>query len=270
MYDSLFLEKLVHSDRGHIHPLQTYFAVSESVISCTISCVSDTTEKTFNLWSYKPCVWVHTEHFHLTVLSLFFIFPPLNPLTFPVVHYSPISSTFSSCHSFILLIPLFTISVTHALLALPSGSHPLSLQLKSVTTDCFLPAPFSLLLCVLCTPCLFLLPQLETREGAGLIGGGVQSAAGPGSGVSQRGETPSLCREREEQRKLLADTRSTAMDLRCRLEHNERGWLRERAELLERFDMERKEWESQLKDMQRKIEEVRCTDFVWMRICLSF
>lgn len=95
-----------------------------------------------------------------------------------------------------------------------------------------------------------------------MISGAAQSAAGPGcpgSGVSQGSETPSLCREREEQRKLLADTQSTAMDLRCRLEHNERGWLRERAELLERFDMERKEWESQLKDMQRKIEEVRCT-----------
>lgn len=105
-------------------------------------------------------------------------------------------------------------------------------------------------------PCLFLLLQLETRDGAGLIGGGVKSAAGPGSGVSQHTETLSLCREREEQRKLLADTRSTAMDLRCRLEHNERGWLRERAELLEKFDIERKEWESQLKDMQKKIEAV--------------
>uniref|UniRef100_A0A3B4UG59 SOGA 1/2-like coiled-coil domain-containing protein n=1 Tax=Seriola dumerili TaxID=41447 RepID=A0A3B4UG59_SERDU len=48
------------------------------------------------------------------------------------------------------------------------------------------------------------------------------------------------------------------MDLRYRLEHNERDWLKEKAELLERFDVERREWESQLKDMQRKIEEVRC------------
>uniref|UniRef100_A0A668AVR4 SOGA 1/2-like coiled-coil domain-containing protein n=1 Tax=Myripristis murdjan TaxID=586833 RepID=A0A668AVR4_9TELE len=47
------------------------------------------------------------------------------------------------------------------------------------------------------------------------------------------------------------------MDLRCRLEHNERDWLREKAELLERFDTERREWENQLRDMQRKIEEVR-------------
>ncbi|KAF7655394.1 hypothetical protein LDENG_00056770 [Lucifuga dentata] len=48
------------------------------------------------------------------------------------------------------------------------------------------------------------------------------------------------------------------MDLRCRLEHNERDWLREKAELLERFDTERRKWESQLKDMRRKIEELYC------------
>ncbi|XP_035862134.1 uncharacterized protein LOC116035282 isoform X2 [Sander lucioperca] len=105
--------------------------------------------------------------------------------------------------------------------------------------------------------------QLEAREGAGLISGGVQSAAVPGSVASrsareQNGETSILRREREEQRRLLADTHSTAMDLRCRLEHNERDWLREKAELLERFDVERREWECQLKDMQKKIEELYC------------
>ncbi|KAM6968172.1 protein SOGA3a [Aplochiton taeniatus] len=74
--------------------------------------------------------------------------------------------------------------------------------------------------------------------------------------LEPRVETTSLRREREEQRRLLADTHTAAMDLRCRLDHNERGWVRERSELLERFDSERKEWESQLKDMQRKIEEL--------------
>lgn len=63
-------------------------------------------------------------------------------------------------------------------------------------------------------------------------------------------------REREEERRLLADTHTAAMDLRCRLEHSERDWAREKSELLERFDLERKEWESQLRDMQHKIEEV--------------
>lgn len=77
------------------------------------------------------------------------------------------------------------------------------------------------------------------------------------SNREQHSETSMLRQEREEQRRLLADTHSTTMDLRCRLEHNEKDWLREKAELLERFDVERREWDSQLKDMQRKIEEVR-------------
>ncbi|XP_065813561.1 uncharacterized protein KIAA0408 isoform X3 [Labrus bergylta] len=105
--------------------------------------------------------------------------------------------------------------------------------------------------------------QLEAREGAGLVIGGVRPAAGPGSVASQsareqHSETSTSRLEREEQRRLLADTHSTAMDLRCRLEHNERDWSREKAELLERFNVERREWESQLKDMQGKIEELYC------------
>ncbi|XP_043973814.1 protein SOGA3a [Gambusia affinis] len=105
--------------------------------------------------------------------------------------------------------------------------------------------------------------QLETREARGLGSGGFQSAAGLGSVTSRspresNSETSTLRREREEQRRILADTHSTAMDLRCRLDHNERDWLREKAELLERFDVERREWECQLKDMQKKIEELYC------------
>ncbi|XP_062393933.1 uncharacterized protein LOC134082301 [Sardina pilchardus] len=82
--------------------------------------------------------------------------------------------------------------------------------------------------------------KAKTNEEPG--GGGV------GSGT--------LRREQQEQKRLLADTHTVAMDLRCRLEHNERGWVRERSELLERFDLERKEWESQLRGMQLKIEEL--------------
>uniref|UniRef100_A0A3Q2U0M5 MTCL family member 3a n=2 Tax=Fundulus heteroclitus TaxID=8078 RepID=A0A3Q2U0M5_FUNHE len=105
--------------------------------------------------------------------------------------------------------------------------------------------------------------QLEAREATGLVSGGLQSAAGVGSATSRcpgkaNGESSTLRREREEQRRILADTRSTAMDLRCRMDHNERDWLREKAELLERFDVERREWECQLKDMQKKIEELCC------------
>ncbi|KAM9309358.1 protein SOGA3a isoform 2-T2 [Pholidichthys leucotaenia] len=105
--------------------------------------------------------------------------------------------------------------------------------------------------------------QLEAREAPGLVGGGVQSNPGVASVAScsppeRRGETSAFCREREEQQRILVDTYSTAMDLRCRLEHSERDWLREKAELLERFDVERREWENQLRDMQRKIEELYC------------
>lgn len=100
-----------------------------------------------------------------------------------------------------------------------------------------------------------------------MISGGVQSARCP---QEQHGETSTLRWEREEQWRLLEDTHSTAMDLRCRLEHNERDWSREKAELLERFDMERREWESQLKDMQKKIEEVRRSECVCMRIVIYF
>lgn len=46
------------------------------------------------------------------------------------------------------------------------------------------------------------------------------------------------------------------MDLRDQLENTERNWNKEKMELLERFDNERKEWECQWKVMQKKIEEV--------------
>lgn len=46
------------------------------------------------------------------------------------------------------------------------------------------------------------------------------------------------------------------MDLPKQLEKNERNWNKEKMELLERFDNERKEWECQWKVMQKKIEEV--------------
>lgn len=83
------------------------------------------------------------------------------------------------------------------------------------------------------------------------------------------GETSTLCREREEQRRILADTQSAAMDLRTRLEHSEKDWMKEKAELLERFDMERQEWESQLRDMQKKIEEVRCHRYSYKHSSLN-
>ncbi|XP_048386966.1 uncharacterized protein KIAA0408-like isoform X2 [Stegostoma tigrinum] len=62
--------------------------------------------------------------------------------------------------------------------------------------------------------------------------------------------------ERKEQKQLLANIHSAAMDLKKQLETSERNWSKEKMELLEQFDHERKQWESQLKDMQRKIEQI--------------
>ncbi|XP_053699617.1 uncharacterized protein KIAA0408-like isoform X2 [Synchiropus splendidus] len=91
--------------------------------------------------------------------------------------------------------------------------------------------------------------QLEAREASGSVGGG------PGFVAAQRARVQNGETSREEQRRTRRD--SAGMDLRCRPEHD-RDWSREKAELLEKFDVERREWESQLKDMQRKIEELYC------------
>lgn len=93
---------------------------------------------------------------------------------------------------------------------------------------------------------LSLFPQQLEARGCSLV---VETVRSP-----DRGDT--LKRERAEQKKLLADTHSAAMDLRCRLENSEKGWVKEKSELLESFEAERKEWENQLMDMQQRIEEV--------------
>ncbi|OXB73714.1 UNVERIFIED_CONTAM: hypothetical protein H355_003267, partial [Colinus virginianus] len=55
---------------------------------------------------------------------------------------------------------------------------------------------------------------------------------------------------------LVAVTQTITMDLRKQLENTERNWNKEKMELLEKFDSERKEWECQWKVMQKKIEEL--------------
>ncbi|XP_067402607.1 uncharacterized protein KIAA0408 homolog [Emydura macquarii macquarii] len=59
-----------------------------------------------------------------------------------------------------------------------------------------------------------------------------------------------------EEPRTNAALHSAAMDLHKQLENTERNWNKEKMELLERFDSERKEWESQWKVMQKKIEEL--------------
>ena len=48
-----------------------------------------------------------------------------------------------------------------------------------------------------------------------------------------------------------------AIDLERGPEHSGRIWGQERPELMDNFDSEMQEWEDQLQDIQRKIEEVK-------------
>ncbi|XP_016421964.1 microtubule cross-linking factor 1 isoform X2 [Sinocyclocheilus rhinocerous] len=66
-----------------------------------------------------------------------------------------------------------------------------------------------------------------------------------------------LQQEREEQHRLLADSHSTALELRWKLQHGEKRWTRERNELLERFEKERQEWDRSLREMHRKMEKMQ-------------
>ena len=62
---------------------------------------------------------------------------------------------------------------------------------------------------------------------------------------------------RDEQKYPFTNTHTVAMDLHKQCENTESNWHKEKMELLDQFDNERKEWESQWKIMQKKIEEVR-------------
>ncbi|XP_078071853.1 microtubule cross-linking factor 1 isoform X2 [Mustelus asterias] len=62
-------------------------------------------------------------------------------------------------------------------------------------------------------------------------------------------------REREEHRKLLADSHGQVMDLHWQLQHTEKNWKLEKVELLDRFERERREWEWQMKELQSKLEQ---------------
>ncbi|XP_056149758.1 microtubule cross-linking factor 1 [Lampris incognitus] len=63
--------------------------------------------------------------------------------------------------------------------------------------------------------------------------------------------------EREEHRRLLAESHGTSLDLRWRLQHGERRWSHERVELLERFDRERQEWDGSMRELHRKMEKMQ-------------
>lgn len=61
---------------------------------------------------------------------------------------------------------------------------------------------------------------------------------------------------RDEQKYPFTNTHTVAMDLHKQCENTESNWHKEKMELLDQFDNERKEWESQWKIMQKKIEEL--------------
>lgn len=87
--------------------------------------------------------------------------------------------------------------------------------------------------------------------------GKVRGKAQGGEGGPTRDPEWALNQEREEHQRLLAESHSTSLDLRWKLQHGEKRWCRERAELLERFDRERQEWDGSTRDLHRKMERVR-------------
>ncbi|KAM4687614.1 LOW QUALITY PROTEIN: microtubule cross-linking factor 1 [Discoglossus pictus] len=63
--------------------------------------------------------------------------------------------------------------------------------------------------------------------------------------------------EREEHKKLLAESHSLVMDLRRQVHHSEKNWSREKGELFDRYDRDRRDWERQRKELQRKIDQLQ-------------
>lgn len=87
----------------------------------------------------------------------------------------------------------------------------------------------------------------------------LQEVRGESAGADEdedAGVADAAQQEREEQRRLLADSHSTALELHWKLQHGEKRWTRERNDLLERFEKERQEWDRSLRDMHHKMEKV--------------
>lgn len=106
--------------------------------------------------------------------------------------------------------------------------------------------------------------QLE-EEAQGKVRGEAQG--GEGEPVADPERT--MKQEREEHRRLLAESHNTSLDLQWKLQHGEKRWSRERAELLERFDLERQEWDGSMRDLHRKMERVRGAEVVTRKIVLK-
>ncbi|XP_044149170.1 microtubule cross-linking factor 1 isoform X2 [Bufo gargarizans] len=70
-------------------------------------------------------------------------------------------------------------------------------------------------------------------------------------------ENTSFNHERDEYKKLLAESHRLVMDLRRHVQQGDKNWNRERAELLDRVDRERHNWEKQRKELLRRIEQLQ-------------
>ncbi|XP_034468345.1 microtubule cross-linking factor 1 isoform X3 [Hippoglossus hippoglossus] len=88
-------------------------------------------------------------------------------------------------------------------------------------------------------------------------GGQVRGEAQGGEGEPAGDPEWALKQEREEHQRLLADSHSTSLDLRWKLQHGEKRWGRERGELLERLDRERQEWNGSMRELHRKMERMQ-------------
>ncbi|CAB1416534.1 unnamed protein product [Pleuronectes platessa] len=96
--------------------------------------------------------------------------------------------------------------------------------------------------------------SFESEEEAG---GQVRGEAQGGEGEPAGDPEWALKQEREEHQRLLADSHSTSLDLRWKLQHGEKRWGRERGELLERLDRERQEWSGSMRELHRKMERMQ-------------
>ncbi|XP_077348588.1 microtubule cross-linking factor 1 isoform X1 [Lithobates pipiens] len=63
--------------------------------------------------------------------------------------------------------------------------------------------------------------------------------------------------EKEEHKKLLAESHRLVVDLRRQVQQSEKNWSREKGELLDRFEKEKHEWEKQRKEFLRKVEQLQ-------------
>ncbi|XP_061879222.1 microtubule cross-linking factor 1-like isoform X1 [Entelurus aequoreus] len=96
--------------------------------------------------------------------------------------------------------------------------------------------------------------QLAQAEDEGR--GKVRGQAQGGEGESPREPDWALKQEREEHRSLLAESHNISLELRWRLQHGEKRWSRERAELLEHFQHQRQEWDGGTRELHQKIEQL--------------